>query len=702
MKSTISRQLLQKALLVLFLLPLSAFASLPEGVSLTPKPDWVDSVEIIANSSPSPHADSGIEYLYHNRQEKLANSDKDTVQSFTRNVWRYLNTGGVADKSSFSITFNPVYQTVQLHGVTITRNGANIDKLKNARLTLLHRESDTDYLIYNGKKELDIVLSDVRVGDVLDYSFSVIGTNPVFKGLTETIFATSWDSFVSRVDYRVVAPESRELFVRRLNETAVVEKQVERGLANYRISIKDAIPTNYENNTPKWHTSRGYLVISEFSDWQAVAAWEQPLYENAIIANDEVTELAQSFKRKFHTDEKRLVATLKWIQDEIRYLGLSIGESTHVPSNPSTTLARRFGDCKDKTVLLIALLRQMGIEAYPALVSTSNGRKLDDYPFRLHAFDHVLTKVSLAGKTYWLDPTMTYQRGELEDFEQPDFGHALVLEGDMNTLTNMKNATNVMQISSLAEFHLSQVSDIPSRLYVTTNKKGRSAESERRNFASNNKRDLNDSHQDYYEHYYGSAVLNKPIQLAEEAGNVTVKDEYYELEELVLEKPDCDCETFVYADMIHSWLNQPEEMRTRISPYAIDHPIKLEENIVVNTPFALENHSDSIVEDNPYFKFTKAIKTDPEQQTVTMKYTYESKVDHVNPDEIKDYSAAVDKIFDNVSYNVTNHKLESILATLGAEKSDTSQLLWTFGLFLVLSIGAGVYGILRVMVESSA
>ena len=51
-----------------------------------------------------------------------------------------------------------------------------------------------------------------------------------------------------------------------------------------------------------------------------------------------------------------------------------MGTNSHQPTPASETLALRYGDCKDKTVLLISLLKALGVEAHPALVNTEDNK----------------------------------------------------------------------------------------------------------------------------------------------------------------------------------------------------------------------------------------------------------------------------------------------------------------------------------------
>src|SRR6202012_176033 len=82
----------------------------------------------------------------------------------------------------------------------------------------------------------------------------------------------------------------------------------------------------------------------------------------------------------------------------------------YVPAAADQTWKRRYGDCKGKTALLLALLHGLGIEAEPVLVNSRMGDMLADSLPQLGAFDHVLVRAHINGHVYWLDGTHSGDR----------------------------------------------------------------------------------------------------------------------------------------------------------------------------------------------------------------------------------------------------------------------------------------------------
>ncbi|NEL80598.1 MAG: transglutaminase domain-containing protein, partial [Xanthomonas perforans] len=100
-----------------------------------------------------------------------------------------------------------------------------------------------------------------------------------------------------------------------------------------------------------------------------------------------------------------LLRAVAFVQGEIRYVGLDMGENSHAPHTPEVTLRNRYGDCKDKATLLIALLQLAGIRAEPVLVSSDKGHGLDLRLPSPYAFDHVVVRAHLPQGEVWVDAT---------------------------------------------------------------------------------------------------------------------------------------------------------------------------------------------------------------------------------------------------------------------------------------------------------
>jgi tetratricopeptide (TPR) repeat protein len=153
-----------------------------------------------------------------------------------------------------------------------------------------------------------------------------------------------------------------------------------------------------------------------------------PLYEKAaaIPAQGPLRSELERIQSLSPDPKVRTEAALALVQDRVRYVALEMGAGGYVPTDAETTWSRRYGDCKGKTALLLALLHAMGIGAEPVEVSTTFGDGLDARLPMVGLFNHVLVRASVAGRTYWLDGTRTGDTS-LDRLTIPNFGWGLPL-----------------------------------------------------------------------------------------------------------------------------------------------------------------------------------------------------------------------------------------------------------------------------------
>ena len=122
----------------------------------------------------------------------------------------------------------------------------------------------------------------------------------------------------------------------------------------------------------------------------------------------------------------------------MRYLALSMDDGGYVPADADVTWKRRFGDCKGKTTLLLALLKGLGVEAQPALVSTPATATgwTSACPPRQRCSTTCSCAPPCAGRVYWLDGTRLGDR-RLDDIETPDMSWTLPVQAAGANLTRL-------------------------------------------------------------------------------------------------------------------------------------------------------------------------------------------------------------------------------------------------------------------------
>lgn len=338
------------------------------------------------------------------------------------------------------LTYYSAYQRLNLHRVALLRDGKLLDQTASVNARSLQRETAMENGMYGGATTVQLLLDDVRVGDTLWLTYSVEGHNPVFGKQWFGVY--SWDN-EAPVELRrltVLHPKGRPLHWRQLGEfrTDQLEPRVDTVGEFERLRFEgraiEALET--EPAVPAAYLGPRMLQFSEFADWQDIARWAGGLFPRTP-PGPALQALARQIGKEADA-AARASAALHWVQNEIRYFSVSVGENSHRPQAPEVVLKRRYGDCKDKSYLLIALLAELNIEASPVLLSA----QAPGLPAKVIAtpgwFDHVLVRLTLAGKQYYVDPTRIGQSEPLALLPTAFPGAAaLVVEAGAQALTTM-------------------------------------------------------------------------------------------------------------------------------------------------------------------------------------------------------------------------------------------------------------------------
>ncbi|MBP1770905.1 MAG: transglutaminase domain protein [Holophagaceae bacterium] len=157
----------------------------------------------------------------------------------------------------------------------------------------------------------------------------------------------------------------------------------------HQVPGQDPGPVMYYTTTPSWETAAA--EYSDILEGQLKGAQLQAWVRQAVGGATDRMEIL-----------KRLVARM---HKDVRYTGLEFGEASVVPRTPADTLKRGYGDCKDKSALLVAVLREAGIPAHLALLRAGSRQDVEPDMPGLSAFDHAIVYIP-GPPSLWIDPTV--------------------------------------------------------------------------------------------------------------------------------------------------------------------------------------------------------------------------------------------------------------------------------------------------------
>lgn len=167
-----------------------------------------------------------------------------------------------------------------------------------------------------------------------------------------------------------------------------------------------------EANMPEETTQVQRLIVSTFGSWEELSQWYWNLCEPhlkmtpAIVAK--IKELTEG-----KTAEEQIAALFGFVAQEIRYMGIIAEDNSpgYEPHDAALTFENRYGVCRDKGALLVAMLREAGYNAFPVLINAGSKR---DKEVPITYFNHAIVAVDMGDREYLLiDPTDDTARAEM-------------------------------------------------------------------------------------------------------------------------------------------------------------------------------------------------------------------------------------------------------------------------------------------------
>jgi transglutaminase-like putative cysteine protease len=480
-------------------------------------PDWVEYYAFpVAVPAPSDaYVDNGLCRILYDSQVNLEGTG---FANYFRTVQRVVTRAGAERAAQFAVEFDPTHQWVDVHFIRVLRADARIDHANAESFQLPRRETKLERLALDGRLTATLLISDLRIDDVLDVSVTVYSTNPILGGKYAAWFAFNAFAPWVEVRHRLVRPTEREVIERTFNEPPDCVFATSHGMVESKWRLAGQPRLEAEEFTPPWHIQVPAIQFTEFRSWNQVAQLFYPHYavsELPVELSAEVDRLAQTYA----DPADRAAEWLRFVQRQLRYFALALGEGGLVPRGLDAIWTSRFGDCKDATRLFVAGAHRLGIDACAALTSTTHGLSLVDFLPSPSVFNHCIVRLRLNGRTYWLDPTMPRQEGRLEVIYQPHAGWALPLTQDATELERQQNDEPALYRHSEQELRVGPRPDSPTSLMLRIDHYSLAADSLRHRIE-------NEGHSKYSEQMLGELrstwpdiVETQPLSLRDERGD---------------------------------------------------------------------------------------------------------------------------------------------------------------------------------------
>lgn len=364
-----------------------------------PAPAWAKPSALL----PVPQATNGL--MFVRRQDLEVHFSNEGQAQYLGYRIKLLHANALA-LGNISIAWNPASGAPIVHEIKLVRDGQTIDVLKDNSFEILRREDKLEAARLDGTLTAVLRVPDLRVGDELEVDMTTFSSDPALAHHKTGVLQLAASPSPGRYHLGLSWDKGQTPFLKTTPDMRAAMQTGERTV-DFRfdnpaiVSPPSDAPTRYD-----WQRA---VEFSDFTDWSAVSRHFAPLYAKAasLGSNSPVKSEAKRIAAAQGNPLARASAALKLVQQDVRYVYVGLNGGNLTPSSADETWQRRYGDCKGKTALLLALLSELGINAEPVLVNSSGGDDGLDQKLPIPQFlDHVLVRAHIDGATYWLDGTL--------------------------------------------------------------------------------------------------------------------------------------------------------------------------------------------------------------------------------------------------------------------------------------------------------
>lgn len=352
--------------------------------------------EILTTADPQ---GASAHVLYHHARTEV--QPTGLAKRRLRRVVRLLDAEGARQFASWSLPYVPGRQRLEIESARLIRRGQPPSSPARSDRDL----SEPEYRLYYDLRAEVLTFDQPQPGDVIEVSWSLtdLEGDPAFPGYYGELAYVQEYFPRARSVVEITGPAADELSVQLADRGVQVSQDtLEGGGRRFTALAVPAVP--WEPGMPSGSTLRAFVHMSTAKDWAEIDRRYRDLLSDRHIPDRALKALAAEWAAGAEGAKAQISRLYAEVAARTRYVGLELGLHSFQPEQPRVTLARGYGDCKDKATLLIALARALGHEAHLTLVRTRGSGLIPPKPASLAVFDHAIVYVPALDA--FLDPTV--------------------------------------------------------------------------------------------------------------------------------------------------------------------------------------------------------------------------------------------------------------------------------------------------------
>ena len=285
-----------------------------------------------------------------------------------------------------------------IQAYTITPEGKRI---KCTQVT--DRNAYEAYGVLSENRVKLLTMPQVVAGSLLEVKHRIIHKKPVIENNIFLSFPIASVAPVKVRRIKLVTPENMELRFKNQNTDMKPKVDPADNKEIYLWEIKGKEAVLQESNMPSIAEVCQMVSVSSLKSWTQLADLFWDLFNKNVIVSQDIKTKIKEITAKDKSAREKIQSIIEYIKGECRYVSMSIDSHHYEPHPSDEVFMNKYGDCKDQTILALAMLKEIGIKAYPALFSYTFDPDFEKrLPMPLY-FNHVILCIEYEGARYYTD-----------------------------------------------------------------------------------------------------------------------------------------------------------------------------------------------------------------------------------------------------------------------------------------------------------
>lgn len=305
--------------------------------------------------------------------------DSDGAITRTRHTeFQILNSAGVLSLSQVPISYSSQMVDIDITGAYTLKTSGEKIPVNASAIFSRQQPATAGAPLFNDLMQKVVIFPDVEVGDTLVFDQTERQKQTLFDGqyMDQRLFSTIIAE--ENVTYTVTVPSSKFLNVDATGVTMEKKRDGDRTIYIFKHSNPKAIAdTNPQLST--WDRMPRFFV-STFRSYDEMGHAYAAMVAPKMAVSPNIQALADRLTAGVTDRREQARKIYDYVSSKIRYVAIALGTGAIVPHDAESVLNNGYGDCKDKVMLLSALLKAKGIASEPVLINGTNAYTLSGPP----------------------------------------------------------------------------------------------------------------------------------------------------------------------------------------------------------------------------------------------------------------------------------------------------------------------------------